>query len=101
MRLNKIFFLMVSLSGYAPVQAADVFHGKEVFERHCIGCHGRTGSGVMPGMPNFMHGDRVLTKSDGALMESVRQGSGIMPGFSAILNDVEIQDVIAYLRTLL
>ncbi|MDH4276196.1 MAG: cytochrome c [Gammaproteobacteria bacterium] len=94
--------MCIVLSGIAaPALAANVFNGKEVFNRHCASCHGRSGEGIMPGMPNFTHGDRLFTKPDETLRESIRQGSGIMPGFSAILNDQDIQDVVAYLRSLL
>ena len=91
--------LGLALSG--PVLAGDVFMGKTLYERHCASCHGADGAGVMPGMPNFTHGDRLIINSNDKLRESIRQGIGVMPGFAAILNEQEIQDLIAYMRTLM
>ena len=96
---RAIFLAGVTVVGSA--QASDVFRGKDLYQRHCVGCHGEKGEGMMPGMPNFTRGDRVFSKMDTDLAATVRQGSGIMPGFAAILNDTDIQDVVAYLRTLL
>lgn len=89
---------LVVMSPHAS--AADMFNGKEVYHRHCSGCHGTTGEGVMPGMPNFVLGDRMAA-TDRALADSIRQGNGVMPGFGGMLTDEEILDVITYLRTLL
>ncbi len=86
--------------GCAPVHAADVFNGKELYARHCTGCHGASGDGMMPGMPNFSLGER-MTSTNRELVDSIRQGNGVMPGFGGMLDDEQISDIVAYLRTLL
>jgi mono/diheme cytochrome c family protein len=89
--------MMISVSA---VNAADVFDGKEVYMRHCMGCHGSSGVGNMPGLPNFTRGDQMF-KSNSELYDAIRDGSGIMPGFNGLLTDDEIENVIAYIRTFL
>ncbi len=86
----------------APVAMAGdpLAAGKQVYDRYCMGCHGVNGEGMMPGMPNFSLGERLDT-TDRDLAERIRQGNGVMPGFAGILSDGEIDDVIAYIRSLL
>ncbi len=74
--------------------------GKQIYDRYCMGCHGVNGEGMMPGMPNFALGERLDT-TDRDLAERIRQGNGVMPGFAGTLSDREIDDVIAYIRSLL
>ncbi len=85
----------------APVAAVDdLAAGKAVYDRYCMGCHGPNGEGMMPGMPNFALGERLNT-TDRDLAERIRQGNGVMPGFAGILSDREIEEVVAYIRSLL
>lgn len=87
------------ISSYA-VAAGDVFKGKETYQRYCLGCHGPSGEGMMPGMPNFARGDRLF-RTDRELTDAVKDGNGVMPAFYGILEDKQIEDVVAYIRTLL
>jgi cytochrome c6 len=79
--------------------AADVQRGASLYSTHCASCHGANGMPVMPGTPNFRRFDSLL-RPDTLLMQSIRSGKGMMPGFVGVLKDREILDVIAYLRTL-
>ena len=83
----------------APARAADINRGGRIYSTHCAACHGPTGVAVMPGAPNFARNERLL-QPDMMLLASVRTGKNAMPAFMGILNDREILDVIAYLRTL-
>lgn len=85
----------------APVdaRASDIANGARIYNTHCIGCHGINGRAVMPGVPVFATGDRLL-QPDFVLMQTIKTGKNIMPPFLGILRDQEIFDVIAYLRTL-
>jgi len=96
-KLFSLIFLQLTLSN---VFAADVFNGREVYLRECMACHGAAGEGNMPGMPNFKEG-QTLFKTDNALIDAIRDGKGIMPGFNGLLTDDDIRDVAAYIRTFL
>ena len=89
--------MMAVASG--PTHAADIGKGQRIYSMHCAACHGPTGLAVMPGAPNFARNERLL-QPDMSLLMSVRTGKNAMPAFMGILNDREILDVIAYLRTL-
>jgi cytochrome c6 len=83
----------------AGASAADVRRGETLYRTHCAACHGPTGSPVLPGAPDFTRFDSLL-RADMQLLQSIRAGRGAMPGFTGVLKDREILDVIAYLRTL-
>ena len=83
----------------SPAHAADIGKGQRIYSMHCAVCHGPTGLAVMPGAPNFARNERLL-QPDMSLVMAVRTGKNAMPAFMGILNDREILDVIAYLRTL-
>ena len=102
--LRSMGFVMAGmiLSPLVPVSmsyAASPSHGAEIFQRHCVSCHGESGEGVMPGMPNFKRGEGLM-QPDSVLAEHIRMGKMAMPAFQGLLRDEEIYDVIAYLRTL-
>lgn len=80
--------------------AGDVFQGKEVYSRYCMGCHGEAGEGLMPGLPNFSRGQQLI-RTNRELSDTIRDGNGVMPGFNGIITDDEIENVIAYIRTFL
>lgn len=79
--------------------AADIGKGREIYTGFCAGCHGDTGRGVMPGIPDFTFG-ATLMRPDAVLAESIRSGVNAMPGFRGIITDFQILDVVAYLRTM-
>ncbi len=95
-----VLLLMLMAASVNSVFAGDVFHGKEIYIRYCAGCHGDSGVGLMPGMPDFSQGERLL-RTDRDLIDSVRIGNGIMPAFNGMLTDEEIENVVAYLRSFL
>lgn len=98
--LFRIIVLVVIPCVSQTIFASDVFNGKEVFMRHCVACHGSSGEGSMPGLPNFKEG-KTLFKNDSELMAIIRDGRGIMPSFNGLIKDDDIRDVAAYLRTFL
>jgi cytochrome c6 len=79
--------------------AADVQRGAALYATHCAVCHGVNGAPVMPGAPNFRRME-ALMRPDAQLMTAIRSGKGAMPGYFGILREREIQDVVAYTRTL-
>lgn len=79
--------------------AANVVRGQQLYNMHCAACHGQRGEGVMPEAPKFRMGER-LDQPDMILMQSVRTGKKAMPPFFGVLQDAQILDVLAYVRTL-
>lgn len=80
--------------------AADVARGRQIYARHCAGCHGAAGVPVVPGAPNLSRPE-ALMRPDGSLATVIRDGRMTMPGFRGLLQQNEIYDVIAFMRTLL
>lgn len=79
--------------------AADYFNGREVYELHCQSCHGFDGRSMDPGTPDFTRGESLFVP-DGDLYRQIRDGVGAMPAYRGLLEDSEILDVIAYVRSL-
>lgn len=90
-------FLALALT--LPAHAADVMKGSQLYRLHCATCHGAGGIATMPNAPSFARGERLM-QPDMALMMTIRTGRGPMPSFFGILNDRDLLDVVAYLRTL-
>jgi mono/diheme cytochrome c family protein len=97
----------------APKPAtADVAHGKQIFLTLCATCHGPEGAGVKGLGKNLVTSEYVHKASDQQLVEMIEKGrdakdplntTGIaMPpkGGNAALTTKDIQDVIAFVRTL-
>ena len=92
--------LMLALGANTVYAAGDVFKGQELYTRHCAGCHGPSGEGEMPGLPNFSRPDKLI-KTDGQLADVIRAGNGVMPSFNGRLTEDDIFDIVAYIRTFL
>jgi len=80
-------------------EAADVFNGKDVYELHCQGCHGSDGRSMEPGTPDFTRGESLFVP-DSDLVQRLRDGVGMMPAYRGMLEDADLRDVVAYIRTL-
>ena len=92
-----------------PESYGDARQGKLWFDQICVTCHGVDGHGYENGVVGTAIGKAgFLTKaSDGFIRETIKYGRSNtrMRGFSgsgglANLRDSEIEDVIAYMRTL-
>jgi mono/diheme cytochrome c family protein len=101
MRVKAVLIAMVSLLAVLAVQAraGDMQKGREVYDMHCVTCHGMSGYAIDMTIPSFANGDRMFLM-DQEMLQSVRNGKNMMPAFRGLLSDEEIRDVITYLRTL-
>lgn len=102
---SKAALMMVSLMGFSPltVQGGDPFLGKEVYKRHCARCHGAAGHGELVGTPDFSWkgaGRNGLSRPDPQLVSRIKVGRGVCPSFHGILTDMDIMNVVTYLRTI-
>ena len=100
-KMNVIRFvvfaaLMLTL-GFAV--AGDPAKGRGIYAVRCSGCHGANGIPTMPALPNFSMGQGMM-KSDQEIMNFIKKGKSVMPGFEGVITDEEILNVIAHIRTL-
>jgi mono/diheme cytochrome c family protein len=84
---------------------ADVVHGERMYNTYCAPCHAVEGkgfgpvakrSGTIPGIA--LSGSSG--KSEGYLYLTIRNGGAVMPAYSWAMEDKEMWDVVAYLRSL-
>jgi mono/diheme cytochrome c family protein len=81
--------------------------GKEVWTKHCVSCHGKTGAGDGTKAAHLetamedMSAAVVQGQSDGALFYKISEGRNEMPTFKKKIPDTEdLWSVVNYLRTL-
>ncbi len=94
--------------------AAPQSHGKDIYDSHCVECHGREGKGdgpaahlMTPRPRDFTQGRYKIRStesgsvpSDDDLIRSVRQGlyASAMPAWQKILPDDDIRAVVSYVK---
>jgi cytochrome c6 len=99
-KMSRAMLAMALATGVAGgASAANFVQGQQLYNMHCAVCHGARGEGVMQEAPKFRMGER-LDQPDMMLMQSVKTGKKAMPPFFGILQDGQILDVLAYVRTL-
>ncbi len=72
--------------------------GKLVYAQSCARCHGYDGAPLKSATP-VLSTARMSGLGDQTLTLLIRSGKGQMPAFGA-LTDLQVTDLIAYLRTL-
>lgn len=72
--------------------------GQPLYAQYCAKCHQPDGSG-QPGQVPRLAGNPVVTLEDPIpVITTVVEGKGNMPAFGDQLNDVEIADILSYIR---
>ena len=101
--------LVLSCAGFvaSSASAADTAggrakHGEAIFKQRCIACHNKQPGDTTPfGPPNlngiFRGPSHITTKYAVNIIEN---GKSPMPGFGTVLTKSEVDDLIAYLRSL-
>jgi mono/diheme cytochrome c family protein len=75
-----------------------------LFNVSCAGCHGRDGKGQgvarPPGaqLPDFTSADFQKQRTDAQLIQAIREGRGMMPGFGKQVNDQGLAALVAHVR---
>ncbi|MGA7840773.1 MAG: cytochrome c [Candidatus Acidiferrales bacterium] len=100
---------IVALLGIAmavwAAAAGDASAGKTVYANKCMICHGADGAGAtgyakaLGLQPARLASDAVQNKTDAELKKIILEGSGKMKPIKG-LSDTDIENVIAYVRTL-
>lgn len=92
--------------GVSVAFAANLAHGKKIYKAKCRKCHGKEGKGDGPKAKSLKKKPRDYTDkakmsefTDADLIKVVKEGKKPMPKFGKKLNDKDIEDVIAYIRT--
>jgi mono/diheme cytochrome c family protein len=93
--------------------AEEQAEGKRLYQSYCTGCHGASGKGdgpagkTLPVKPaDHTNGKKMSQYSDEHLVTVISKGgasvgkSSQMPAWGAILKETQIQEVVAYIRTL-
>ena len=88
-------------------------NGKELYTKHCAGCHGPAGKGdgpaakaINPKPTDLTNKASMAGMKDQYLFDLIQKGgaavgkSPLIPPFGSKMKDGEIRDLIAYLRTL-
>jgi cytochrome c oxidase cbb3-type subunit 3 len=99
--------------GATPVAAADLAAAKKNFDTFCTKCHGPEGKGNGPSAATLSTKPRDLTEcarmkdiNDETLFTAIKEGgesvklSKDMPAWKEGMEDDEIHDLIAYVRSL-
>ena len=106
----RIFLSLALVLTPAVTLAGEVVAGAKVYKRYCRGCHGKDGRGgahtFMPHIHNLTKKGYIDLRPDEVLAEIIREGgephgmSSYMPAWEGTLDDTQIDDVIAFIRTL-
>ena len=71
----------------------------------CASCHGRDGRGQGPGrppgaqIPDFTSADLQKQRTDDQLLQVIRDGRGMMPGFGKQVNEQGMAALVSLIRT--
>jgi mono/diheme cytochrome c family protein len=83
----------------------DLAHGKKLYEKYCLACHGPQGKG--DGATQFdppvadLTSSEVLMKPDSRLLKSIHEGrpNTAMDSWKRVMSDEATRDVLAYILT--
>lgn len=113
----KHSILIITLTGASAVSwaaasvqkgktAGDAAKGKELFAQTCAPCHSATSKteNVGPGLKGLFKEKKMPATgrpvSAAVVRSQIQKGGGGMPAFGSKYNAQELNDLIAYLRTL-
>ncbi len=106
---------LVFVLGVDSHAAGKVSRGKRIYDQYCTPCHGKQGKGdgtrmkiekFDPAPRNHADGNYMNRRTDIQLFKTIKEGgkamnfSHIMPQWKHILNDKQVWDVVAYVRSL-
>ena len=106
--IRNIAIYIAVISSSSISLKGDKVNGKQIYMSSCVACHGPGGKGKgalakIIGAPKvgFTKGLSIRYLDDKQLISAIEEGKGdFMPGWGGILNDEEIIDAAAYVRSL-
>jgi len=91
----------------AAARCCDPKVGASIFKAQCAACHGQAGKGdgpaataLNPRPPDLRAAGRVAELPDDSLVQVITAGRRGMPGYGKTLSAEQIQEVVAFIRTL-
>jgi mono/diheme cytochrome c family protein len=106
-------FAGLLIGGFDPTWAQNSSEGKKLYLTYCSSCHGETGKGdgpaaqSLPVKPaNHTAGATMNQFTDKFLMEIISKGGGavgkspMMPAWGGALKEGQLQDLVAYVRSI-
>ena len=110
---NVAIVAAVILIPNITLAAGNAEQGKGLFAQHCASCHGAAGKGdgpvaaaLNPKPADLTNKATIGARTDQQLVDVIAKGGGavgkspLMPSFSATLKAQDIQNVVAFIRTL-
>ncbi len=81
---------------------AAITAGQAIFSQSCVMCHGKDGSGSLPGMPNFTttQTQSALRTTAGEYLCVVAEGQNAMPAWKGTLTVNQMWQALTYIATL-
>jgi mono/diheme cytochrome c family protein len=111
-RQSLFMLLAIAILG-APAQAQNQADGQKLYTTYCTACHGEKGKGdgmAAKGLPakpaDHTNGAVMNQLSDKYLIDVISKGGGavgksaFMPGWGSSLNDKQIRDIVAFIRSI-
>jgi cytochrome c6 len=96
--LNAMFAIALLSSLTGTALAFDLEKGRSLYAANCASCHGMTGINIMLDAPSLTQSESLL-KPDSYLFEVISNGKNAMPLYKGTLNEQDIFDLIAYIRS--
>lgn len=89
-----------------PGDLTSATRGGLLFSQNCARCHGAGGKGDgpegvnLPSRPRDLTAPRVRDLADGEIFQTISQGRGYMPSWQNRLSELQIWDLVNYIRML-
>lgn len=98
--------IAVTSSVLALTPPGNPIHGQNLYQQHCLRCHGPRLDGNGPEAdslrvrPTNFHTYLTLARGARELEEAIRQGQNLTPmhAWDPVLTDQEVYDLVAYIR---
>ena len=108
-----VTFVAIAIAGPGLARAQSAAEGQKLYMTYCSSCHGDKGRGdgaagkALPVKPaNHTDGKLMNSLSDEFLMTIIAKGgaavdkSSFMPAWGGVLKDNQLQDLLAYIRSI-
>jgi len=96
--------ILTLLGAVVAVPAFAQQPGEATYKAKCAMCHGADGTGDTPVGHSMklrsLKSPEDIKATDEELFKQTKEGVGKMQGYAGKLTDTQIQDVVAYIRTL-
>lgn len=91
--------------GSQPAMSKEATRGERVFKMQCSVCHNANSTAALhgPGLKGLYHRQTLpsgIPLTDEHVRQNIIHGRAMMPPFGNVLDEQQISDVIAYLKTI-